>query len=96
MKIILKSVLEQICSQVFQAKDLITAKGIIISFIEQTKIKDGDKEKIIKSTNECKTLVRLQTYAANSLLTYEGLGQNQINKSARKAVNDDKNYEKMD
>lgn len=81
----IKSVLEQVSDKVFKAKSLTEAKQIIIDFINEKKIDGEDKKTILKNTEECKTLIKLQTYLTNSLLTYEGLGLGQLNKSAKQA-----------
>lgn len=85
----LKSVLEAVSQPVFNAKTLDEGKRIITDYIEQKKINGEDKVTILKNVNECRTLVKLQTYLCNSLLTYEGMGTAQLNKSARKAAVED-------
>lgn len=81
-----KSVLEEISQPVFKAKTLDEGKQIIIKCMNEKKINDDDKKTIIKNVNECKTLIKLQTYICNSILQFEQLGVNQLNKSARAAA----------
>lgn len=85
----LKSVLEEISEPVFKAKTLDEGKQIIIKYMDEKKINDDDKKTIIKNVNECKTLIKLQTYLCNSILQFEQLGLNQLNKSAKQAAVDD-------
>lgn len=86
MKMHLKSIFEQVSDKVFNARTLTEGQQIITEFVNSKKIDDNDKQTIIKNVNECKTLIKLQTYICNSLLTYEQLGLNQLNKSAKQAV----------
>jgi hypothetical protein len=71
-----KSTLSQIAEQVFKATNLGQAKAIVTSHIGDTRIKDADKNLIIKNVNQLTSLVRVQTYLCNSLLKFEGLGLN--------------------
>ena len=80
MKIQIKSIFEQISEKVFVAKDLKQAQQMIVEFVESKGINDKDKQMILKNTNDCKTLTKLQSYICNSLLQYEGMGMNQLNK----------------
>lgn len=82
----IKSVLEEISKDVFSAKTLQIGKDVIINFINQKNIDLNDKNSILKNVNECKTLIRLQTYICNSLLAFEGMGSVQFNKTARQAA----------
>jgi len=75
----IKSVIERIASDIFSATDLDQAKKIFIDFIKNTQIKDSDKKKMIETASGMKNLVKLQFYAANSLLKYEGHSLNQLN-----------------
>jgi len=84
----IKSVLSQVSESVFSAKTLKDGKDVIINFINQKNIDSVDKNTILKNVNECKTLIRLQTYICNSLLAFEGMGSNQFNKTARQAASE--------
>ena len=74
MKIQIKSILEEIAPQVFQTRNLNEAKDIILNHVNGKKIKDTDKQIIIKNVNELKNINSVHRYIANSLLKYEGLG----------------------
>jgi hypothetical protein len=43
----------------------------------------------LQEVNNAKSLVKFQTYICNSLLKYEGMGMNQINKTAKEAAADE-------
>lgn len=84
----IKSIFEQISAQVFTMRNLNEAKQFTIEFVESKQINETDKVAILKAVNEAKTLVAFQKYICNSLLKYEGLGMNQINKTAREAASE--------
>ena len=70
----LVSTLDKIATQVFQAKDLTSAQNIAISQLNESTIKESDKNKMIQEISNIKSLQKLQYYCANALLKYEGLG----------------------
>lgn len=70
------STLTQVAERVFQATTLKQAQTILTSHIGDTRIKEQDKNTILKNAMSAKSLVRLQTYMCNSLLKFEGLGIN--------------------
>jgi hypothetical protein len=72
----IKSVFEQIATQVFTMKDATQAKAFIIDFVTSKGIKDADKQNIINIVNECRNIARIQAYICNSLLKYEGMSVN--------------------
>jgi hypothetical protein len=74
MKIQIKSVLEEIASQIFQMRDLNEAKNTIKTFLESKKIKDTDKQIILQNIDGSKNINSIHRYIANSLLKYEGMG----------------------
>jgi hypothetical protein len=74
MKIQIKSVLEEIAPQIFQMRDLNEAKNTIKVFLEDKKIKDTDKQIILKNIDGSKNINSIHKYIANSLLKYEGIG----------------------
>lgn len=86
MKINIKSTLEKIANQVFTAKTADEAKQIIVSHISDSQVNDIDKNKMITDVNALKNLVAVQRYLANALLKYEGLGTNNVNKTAKQAA----------
>ena len=79
----IKSIFEQISEQVFKMTNLNEAKQFVTSFVEEKKINEIDKKKILTEIQNAKTLVRFQTYICNSLLRYESLGMNQLNKKSK-------------
>lgn len=91
MKIEIKSILEQISKEVFKMKNLDDAKKFVTEFIESKEINEKDKKSILHEVQNAKTLVKFQQYICNALLKYEGLGANQLHKTAREAAHDDNN-----
>ncbi len=75
-KVQIKSIFEQIASEVFNMKDVNKAKQFVTDFVNEKKIKDEDKTVIINNVNNCKSISRIQTYICNSLLRYEGMSLN--------------------
>jgi hypothetical protein len=78
----IKSIFEQISERVFTMRSLGEAQKFVIDFVNEKKINDKDKQSIILNTMNAKSLQRLQSYLCNSLLKYEGMGVNQMNKTA--------------
>jgi F0F1-type ATP synthase delta subunit len=72
----IKSIFEQIASEVFNMKDVNKAKQFVTEFVNNKKIKDEDKKVIIDNVNACKNISRIQSYICNSLLRYEGMSLN--------------------
>ena len=75
-KVQIKSIFEQIASEVFNMKDVNKAKQFVTDFVNDKKIKDEDKTVLINNVNNCKSISRIQTYICNSLLRYEGMSLN--------------------
>lgn len=75
-KVQIKSIFEQIASEVFNMKDVNKAKQFVTEFVNNKKIKDEDKTVIIDNVNACKNISRIQSYICNSLLRYEGMSLN--------------------
>ena len=75
-KVQIKSIFEQIASEVFNMKDVNKAKQFVTDFVNDKKIKDEDKTVIINNVNNCNSISRIQTYICNSLLRYEGMSLN--------------------
>ena len=76
----IKSIFEQISSQVFAMTNLNEAKSYVTEFVSNKNIKEEDKKSILTAVNEAKSLTRFQSYICNSLLKYEGMGVNQLEK----------------
>jgi hypothetical protein len=75
-KVQIKSVFEQIASNVFTMKDVNQAKTFITEFITSKGINGVDKNIIVNNVNKCSNINQLQRYVCNSLLQYEGMGVN--------------------
>ena len=88
MKFPIKSIFAEISEAVFTMNDLSQAKKFVMDFVSKKDINDKDKKVILYEVDNAKNIVRFQTYIANSLLKYEGMGMNQINKTAREAAAD--------
>lgn len=73
-KVQIHSIFEQISEIVFNTADLTIARQSTIEFVSSKNINPKDKQSILKSVNECKTITNFQMYVANALLKYEGLG----------------------
>ena len=82
----IKSILEQISSEVFTMKDVNIAKQFIVDFINEKQINEIDKKSIIKNINECKNINAIHKYICNTLLKYEGMGMDNLNKGAYAAA----------
>jgi len=72
----LTSTLTQIAEQVFIAKNCDEAKKIALDFLNESKINEEDRKKMISEIETKKDLVKLQIYIANALLKFEGLSLN--------------------
>lgn len=79
----IKSIFEQISSQVFTMTDLSQAKAFVTEFVSQKGIKEEDKKSILNSIKDITSMTRFQTYICNSLLKYEGMGMNQLEKKEK-------------
>jgi hypothetical protein len=86
MKFPIKSIFEQISSQVFLMTNLVEAQNFIIDFVRSKDINEKDKNAIIVQTVQAKSLTRLQTYICNSLLKYEGMGISQLDKTPKETA----------
>jgi len=75
----IKSIFEQISSQVFPMTNLGEVKTFIREFVEGKEIKEEDKLGILREVESATSLIKLQTYICNSLLKFEGHGLAQLN-----------------
>jgi hypothetical protein len=73
-RIQIESTLAKIANVVFETKDFKLAQQTAIDHLTESSIKESDKLKMINEISKAKNLQRLQTYCANALLKYEGLG----------------------
>ena len=76
MKKSIKSVLEQIATEVFQMRNINDAKEFISNFLNEKRIKDEDKKIILYNVSNCNSMYMLQRYVCNSLLKFEGMSLN--------------------
>lgn len=67
------STLATIASQIFQSSSLEEAKQLCLAYLQDSKIKDSDRLKMISEIERMESLSKLQRYLANALLKYEGL-----------------------
>ena len=72
----IKSMFEQIATQVFTMKDVNVAKTFINEFVSSKEINEQDKKVILYNIKDIKNITKLQTYICNSLLKYEGMSVN--------------------
>ena len=72
----IQSTLTKIAEQVFTAKSCDEAKKITLDFLNESKINEDDRKKMISEIETKKDLVKLQIYIANALLKFEGLSVN--------------------
>jgi hypothetical protein len=72
----IRSVFEQIATEVFQMSNVNVAKEFISNFLKEKKIKEEDKKVILYNVSNCKSMNMLQRYICNSLLKFEGMSLN--------------------
>lgn len=70
----IESTLVKVANVVFETKDFKLAQQTAIEHLTESNIKESDKLKMIDEISKAKNLQRLQSYCANALLKYEGLG----------------------
>lgn len=78
MKVQIKSIFEQISTQVFTMTNLNEVKKFVKEFVNTKDINELDKQNILNEVENSKSLIKFQNYICNSLLKYEGLGVNQF------------------
>ena len=74
VKVNIRSVFEQIATEVFQMNNAEQAKEYITEFISNTQINEVDKNVICSNVKDLKRIGAVHQYICNSLLKYEGLG----------------------
>ena len=72
----IKSVFEQISTEVFKMNDVNKAKSFINEFITAKGINGIDKQVIVNNVSKCTNISAIQRYICNSLLKYEGMSLN--------------------
>jgi len=69
----IKSVFEQISTEVFKMSNVNEAKLFINEFITNKGINGVDKQVIVNNVSKCTNISAIQRYVCNSLLQYEGM-----------------------
>jgi hypothetical protein len=72
----IKSVFEQISTEVFKMSNVNEAKTFINEFITNKGINGIDKQVITNNVSKCTNISAIQHYICNSLLKYEGMSLN--------------------
>jgi hypothetical protein len=72
----IKSVFEQISTEVFKMSNVNEAKTFINEFITAKGINGIDKQVIVNNVSKCTNISAIQRYICNSLLKYEGMSLN--------------------
>jgi len=74
----IKSIIEEVISEVYKTQSLEVGKKLMKDLISQTKIKEQDKNKMLREVDNCQSLVKLQFYATNAMFKFEGLSVNSV------------------
>jgi hypothetical protein len=74
----IKSIFEQISTEVFQMNNLDEMKRFTIDFVENKKIKDEDRKRIVVAVVQLKSVSAFHRYICNSLLKYEGMSLSKV------------------
>ena len=88
MKTQIKSIFEQISTKVLEMTNVNEAKTYITEFVSGRDINGDDKNKIPRDISNISSIIKLQTYVCNSLLKYEGMGVDTMNKTAKQAASE--------
>lgn len=70
----IKSVITEQITEIYAARDLNTAKELLRNLLNESKIKDSDKSKMLVELDKITTLRQVQFYATNCMFKFEGLG----------------------
>ena len=70
----IKSVITEQITEIYSARDLATAKELLRNLLNESKIKDIDRDKMLAELNKITTLKQVQFYATNCMFKFEGLG----------------------
>ncbi len=74
----IKSIFEQISTEVFQMNNLDEMKRFTIDFVESKKIKDEDRKRIVVDVIKLNSVNAFHRYICNSLLKYEGMSLSKV------------------
>jgi hypothetical protein len=70
----IESVITQRITEIYSADNLVTAKELFRNLLNDSNIKDIDKEKMLVELEKMTTLRQVQFYATNAMFKFEGLG----------------------
>jgi len=70
----IESVITQRITEIYSATDIVTAKELLRNLLNESKIKDNDKDKMLAELDKITTLKQVQFYATNCMFKFEGLG----------------------
>lgn len=71
----LQSTLLDVVKQVWNTVSLVEGKQTLMNYLNTTsKIKETDKQRMKDTINEIKNKSKLDSYLANAVLKYEGMG----------------------
>lgn len=68
------SVIGAVIQDIYLANDVEEAKKIMVDLLQKHNIKNEDKNRMLLNLNNLNTLNKVQRYATNSMLKFEGLG----------------------
>lgn len=75
------SILGDVIQQIYKCTDLEEGKKLMTDFINERKIKELDKRKMLFELNNVKSLIKLHFYVTNAMFKFEGLGVSDFKKS---------------
>ena len=70
----IESVITEQITEVYNATDVVTAKELLRNLLNESKIKDIDRDKMLAELDKITTLKQVQFYATNAMFKFEGLG----------------------
>jgi len=70
----LKSILEQVIQKVYQSKTADEARNHMLELLNDSGIKETDRNRMIQELDRLQTLKQIQFYATNAMFKFEGLG----------------------
>jgi hypothetical protein len=70
----IESVITQRITEIYSATNIVTAKELLRNLLNESKIKDIDRDKMLAELNKITTLKQVQFYATNCMFKFEGLG----------------------
>jgi hypothetical protein len=79
----IKSIFEEISGDVFAMTDINQMKTFVVNYVEGKKINDADRKRIVIDVVQLDSVHAFHRYVCNSLLKYEGMGMNKINKKRK-------------